>query len=301
MNTATAIPQRLHVACLTARAADYLALTKPRLTGLVLLTTLAGFHAATRGPLDGGLLLSTLMGTALVAAGAAVLNQYLERDVDALMRRTRRRPLPAGRVAPEEALAFGVLLSAAGLLYLAFAVRMLAALLAALSLGTYLFLYTPMKRTTPLCTLMGGVPGALPPMIGWAAARDALGIEAWLLFVILFLWQQPHFLAIAWLYREDYAAAGLPMLPVVDDGDSTGRQAMLYAAALVPASLLPVIHGQAGAPYVVGALVLGAGFLACGAALAIASSRPAARRLFLASLIYLPTLLAWLALNKLPS
>ena len=301
MNTATAA-SRFDTTLITGRAADYLALTKPRLTSLVLLTTLAGFHAASRGSLDAWRLIHTLIGTTLVAAGAAVLNQYLECDVDALMRRTAGRPIPAGRVAPEDALAFGVLLSVAGLLYLAAGVRLIAALLAALSLGTYLFAYTPMKRRTSLCTLVGGIPGALPPMIGWAAARGTLEGGAWILGAILFLWQQPHFLAIAWLYREDYAAAGLPMLPVVDDeGRSTGRQAMLYALALVPVSLLPVMHGHAGPPYFVGALLLGLLFFACGAALAVTRSRAAARRLFLASLAHLPALLLCLALNKLPT
>ena len=301
MHAATVTPQRVDGTLIAGRAAEYLELTKPRLTSLVLLTTLVGFHAASRSPLDVRLLMHTLIGTALVVAGAAVLNQYLERDVDALMRRTAGRPIPSGRVAPEDALAFGVLLSIAGLLYLAAGVRLIAALLAALSLGAYLFAYTPMKRRTSLCTLVGGIPGALPPMIGWAAARGTLEGGAWILGAILFLWQQPHFLAIAWLYREDYAAAGLPMLPVVDDGGrSTGRQAMLYALALVPVSLLPVMHGYAGSSYFAGALLLGCLFFACGAALAAARSHAAARRLFLASLAYLPALLLCLALNKLP-
>ncbi len=282
-----------------SRSADFVELTKPRLTALVLVTTFAGFYLASPAAPDLWLLVRTLLGTALVAGGAAVLNQYLERDVDALMSRTRCRPLPTGRVTPHEALAFGVLLCVIGLMLLAVGVGLLASLLAAVSVTSYLFCYTPMKRRTSLCTLVGGIPGGLPPLIGWAAARGSVGVEAWSLFTILFLWQQPHFLAIAWLYRDDYVRAGLPMLPVVDDdGASTGRQALLYALALVPVSLLPVLQRQATPPYVVGALALGIAFCVCGAALANQRSRPIARRLFVASLIYLPALLACWMLNK---
>lgn len=275
------------------RLTAYWEMTKPRLSGLVLVTTGVGFVAASGGVVDGWLLLHTLIGTALVAGGAAVLNQYLERDVDALMSRTRHRPLPSGRVAPEEALAYGVLLAAAGLCYLTVGVSWLAGLLAGVSLATYLFCYTPMKRTTALCTLVGGIPGALPPMIGWAAARGTLDAGAWALGALLFLWQQPHFLAIACLYREDYARAGLPMLPVVDeDGAATGRQVVLYATALLPVSVLPLVLGLAGAGYGASALLLGAAFCVCAVRLAVQPrSLPRARQLFLASVCYLPIVL----------
>ena len=282
-----------------SRPADFLELTKPRLTAMVLMTTAAGFVLGATGAIDGWLLARTLLGTALVAAGAAALNQYLERDVDALMHRTMRRPLPSGRVTPSDTLAFGVLLCVAGVLALAAGAGLLAALLAIVSVVSYLACYTPMKRRTSLCTLVGGIPGGLPPMIGWAAARGTVNADAWVLFAILFLWQQPHFLAIAWLYREDYARAGLPMLSVVDDGGAgTGRQALLYALALVPVSLLPVLHGQATLMYVPGALALGAAFCVGSAALARRRSRVAARWLFAASLVYLPALLACWMLNK---
>ena len=268
-------------------------MTKPRLSGLVLVTTFVGFVAASRGVVDAWLLIHTLIGTALVAGGAAVLNQYLERDVDALMRRTMNRPLPDGRITPEEALSCGVLLSVAGLLYLAVGVRVVAGLLAALSLGTYLFCYTPMKRKTSLCTLVGGIPGALPPMIGWAAARGTIDAGAWALGALLFLWQQPHFLAIACLHREDYARAGLPMLPVTDtDGAATGRQVLLYTTALLPVSVLPSVIGLAGSGYGAGALILGGAFCVCAARLAgRPRSLPRARQLFLASVLYLPVVL----------
>ena len=286
-------------AATVSRASAYLELTKPRLTLLVLVTTAAGAYLAASGAVDPWLVARTLLGTWLVASGASALNQVAERDADARMQRTQARPLPSGRLQALEALRFGVALSVAGLLLLAVSVNLLASLLAAATLGLYLFLYTPLKRRTALCTLIGAVPGAIPPMIGWAAVRGALGVEGWVLFAVLFLWQLPHFLAIAWLYREDYARAGFPMLPVIDpDGGSTARQAVLYAAALVPVSLMPTLLGLAGSLYFVGALLLGAAFLAVGSGMLSVRSNERASRLFLASIAYLPLLLTLMVCDK---
>ena len=218
------------------------------------------------------------------------------------MERTRGRPLPSGRLSPDSALAFGVLCSTAGLLALALGVNLLAAALAAATLVSYLFIYTPLKPRTALCTLVGAVPGALPPLIGWAAARGELGLAAWPLFFILFLWQLPHFLAIAWTWREDYARAGFRMLPVLDpEGGSTGRQIVLYCLALIPVSLLPAAMGSFGWLYFLTALAGGLGFLACGLATARTRSAPSARRLFFASILYLPLLLTTMTLDRMIS
>ncbi len=278
---------------------DYLSLTKPRVTFMVLLTMLFGFYLGARGEMDAMLLFFALAGTALVAGGTSAFNQYLERDLDAKMLRTRNRPLPAGRISPRRALAFSATISITGLLLLAWQVNALTALLAALTLVSYVFLYTPLKRKSHLSTLVGAIPGALPPMGGWTAARGEIGIEAWVLFAILFLWQLPHFLAIAWMYREDYARGGFPMLPVIDpEGRSTGRQIVSNCLALLPVSLLPSLLGISGATYFFGALILGLIFFACGAALHFQRNNLAARRLMRASLVYLPVLLALMALDK---
>ena len=283
----------------TWRATDFLALAKPRVVLMVLATTLVGFYLGSPGVLDGLRLLHTLIGTALSAGGTIALNQYLERDLDALMERTRRRPLPAGRLRPAEGLAFGVAITVGGLLHLLFAVSPLAALLAAVTAGSYLFAYTPLKRKSALSTIVGAIPGGLPPMIGWAAARGRLDLEAWILFAILFLWQIPHSLAIARLYRDDYARAGIRFLPVVDpDGRSTGRPIVSHCLALLIVGILPALLGMAGSVYLFGALALGVAFLGCGIHLAIARSAGAARRLLLASLVYLPAVLALMSLNK---
>jgi protoheme IX farnesyltransferase len=284
------------------RAGDFLALTKPRVVLMVLATTAVGFYLGTQEMLDWWRLLETLIGTALAAAGTIALNQYLERDLDALMERTRLRPLPAGRLHPTTALAFGATITAAGLLHLMLAVNPLAALLAGLTVGSYLFAYTPLKRRSPLSTLVGAVPGGLPPMIGWVAARGVLDLEAWVLFGILFLWQIPHALAIAVLYRPDYARAGFRFLPVLDpDGTKTGLPIVSHCFALLIVSLLPALAGLAGSVYFFGALALGLAFLGAGARLALAASAGAARRLLLASLVYLPAVLALMALDKHPS
>ncbi|HVF61224.1 MAG TPA: heme o synthase [Thermoanaerobaculia bacterium] len=276
------------------RFADLVELTKPGITLMVVLTAGLGFLLA-RGDarLPWLLLVHTLVGTGLVSAGASALNHVLEREVDARMRRTAERPLPAGRLDPDLALLFGVGLAVAGLLELALAVNLLTALLGALALAGYVFAYTPLKRVSSLNTVVGAVPGAIPPLMGWAAVRDGLDPAAWALFGILFLWQMPHFLAIAWLCRADYASAGLPMLTVHDpEGTRTARQVLLYGAALVPISLLPAVQGLLGVPYFLGALLLGLAYLGFGVDFARRRSTPAARRLMLASILYLPALLA---------
>ena len=285
------------------RLSAYVELTKPRLTLLVLVTTAAGYclGVGAGGAPDLGLLWRAALGTWLTAAGASVLNQVLEWKADALMRRTQSRPLPSGRVQLHQALSYGVWLSVAGMVWLAVGVNLLAAGLAALTLALYLFVYTPLKCRTALCTIVGAVPGAIPPMIGWAAVRGSLGVEAWVLFAILFLWQLPHFLAIAWLWRDDYARAGFATLPVVEpDGVSTGRQSLLYAAALLPVSLLPSLWGMAGAVYFVGALLLGLALLSVSSRMASSPSHASARRCFLASIAYLPLLLLLMVWDRIP-
>jgi protoheme IX farnesyltransferase len=281
------------------RLADYLELTKPRVSVMVLLTVAAGVLLGTVGSPDWTILGRALLGTALVAAGASALNQLLERDSDLLMRRTENRPLPAGRLQPLEVLLLGAGLGTGGVIYLAISLRQpLAALVAAATFVSYVFIYTPLKRKTSLNTLIGAVPGALPPVIGWAAARGSLDLEAWALFAIMFLWQVPHFLAIAWIYREDYARAGLRMLPVTDrDGGMSGLQMVAYCLALIPASLLPLMLGRAGVVYFVGAVVLGGGFLGFALAFLRRRSLRQAHGVLRASLVYLPVLLALLLVD----
>ncbi len=283
------------------RALDFVELTKPRVTLMVLVTTFVGFYLGAGQAAGYFRLMETLLGTLLAAAGTLALNQFLERRADALMERTRRRPLPDGRIQPQEALLFGVLLTAAGLLLLTLVVNALSALVTASIVATYLFVYTPLKQRSSLCGVIGAVPGALPPLIGWAAASDGLTLQAWLLFAIMFLWQIPHTLAIARLYRDDFARAGIRFLPVVEaDGWTTGRQVIAHSLALLAVSLLPTLVGLAGPIYFVVALCLGLGFLLCGVGLAVAQSMAAARRLLLASLIYLPVLFVGMALDRLP-
>lgn len=274
-------------------------LTKPRIVGLVLVTVGVVFAIASDGPIAWILLGHTLVGTALVAGGTNALNQVLEADVDALMPRTRWRPLPSGRLAPGPAAAFAWAVGLGGVAYLTATVNAVAAAIAALTLGSYVFLYTPLKRRTSLATLVGAVPGALPVLGGWAAARGRPGLEAWVLFGILFLWQLPHFLALAWLYRDQYAAAGLRMLSVDDPGGrTTFRQAGLASVALLSASLMPTIVGVAGLAYFWGALLLSAGLAAIAGAAALAPTTARARRLFTASVVYLPALLLLMLVDK---
>jgi protoheme IX farnesyltransferase len=281
-------------------------LIKARLTTLVLLTTFVGFYMGGHGPMNFALMFHALAGTALVAAGAAALNQLLEREYDAKMRRTQNRPLPAGHLEPTTVMIFGGVCATAGLLYLALAVNLLTSVIGAVTLVSYLFIYTPLKRVTWLNTAVGALPGALPPVMGWTAARGELSGESWALFAILAFWQMPHFFSIAWIYRDEYAKAGFKMLPVVDpEGCRTGQQAVSHALALLFVSLCPFVFKIAGVFYLAGALVLGAGYLWC----AIQFSRQLrlheaeftlvrARQLFLASIIYLPLLLAVMVLDK---
>lgn len=295
-----AAPAVSHRSEASARHGDFLTLTKPRLNLLVLITTLGGLYLAAPDGLPLALVVQTLIGTALVAGGASALNQVWERRTDALMRRTRSRPLPGGRLGVAEGTWFGVLLSGAGLAQLAWGTNTLTAVVAALTLGSYVLLYTPLKTRTPLSTLVGAVPGALPPVIGWTAATGALTIEALILFGIVFLWQMPHFLAIGWMYRDDYARAGIPLLPVLEpDGRRTGQQALLYAAALWPVSLLPALVGLGALPYSIVATALGIGFIALAAAFARDRSVARARHLFLFSIVYLPLLWGALVLDRL--
>jgi protoheme IX farnesyltransferase len=283
-----------------ASLADWVELTKPRITTLVAFTALVGFVTAAAGPPWTLVLFAALVGTGLVAAGASVLNQVMERATDALMLRTRSRPIPAGRIRPVEAGVFGGALTLAGLLLLAGACGKAATLVAFSTWASYLFLYTPLKRRTHLATLVGAVPGALPPVIGWAAARGELEPGAFILFAILFLWQVPHFLAIAWLYRDDYERGGFPMLPVIDrEGRLTGRQAVLHSVALLVVSLSPAAAGLGGTPYLGGALLLGTGLTLASLRLAHARDLAAARGLFLASVLYLPALTSLLLLANL--
>jgi protoheme IX farnesyltransferase len=284
------------------RAMDFAELGKPRVVVMVLITTFVGFYLGSRGTTDLLRVLPTLVGTGLAAAGTLALNQFLERDLDAKMERTRRRPLPEGRLQPADALVFGVVTTVAGLLYLTVAVNGLSGAVTAATSVSYLFLYTPLKRKTPLCSVVGAVPGALPPVTGWVAAHNALGVEAAILFAILFLWQLPHSLAIARMYRDDYARAGIRVLPVVEpDAKSTGRQIVSNCLALLLVGLLPSFVGLAGPVYFLSALVLGGMFLAYGIAFARLRTIGSARQLLLASLLYLPALLIVMALDKLPA
>jgi len=281
------------------RFAVFSDLIKARLTFLVLLTTLVGFYIGYPGALDLLRLLHTMLGTALVASGAAALNQWLERDYDAMMRRTEDRPLPSGRLQPGTVLILGGACGGIGLIYLAVAVNLLTSLLGAITLGSYLFIYTPLKRVTTLNTIVGAIPGALPPLMGWAAARDNIGGGGWSLFAILFFWQLPHFLAIAWIYREQYERAGFVMLPVVDPaGERTGRQAVSHTLGLLPMSLCPFLFHLAGPVYLWGALALGMAYLWFAIQFSRHLTIPRARQLFFVSILYLPLLLGLMVFDK---
>ena len=281
------------------RVAAYLELTKPRITFLIVLTAAAGFALASPGLVDYRAMLTAMVGIALLSSGIATLNQYMEKDLDALMRRTANRPLPTGKLLPGEALAFGAGLTVLAEIYLVVLVNPLSAVLGLTVIAGYLFGYTPLKTRTSLSTFVGAFPGAVPPLIGWASARGTVGVEAWVLFAILFLWQFPHFLAIAWMYREDYTRAGILMLPVVEpDGRVTGQQIVLYTVMLLPVSLLPTLLGTAGKIYFVGAIILGLVFLCFSLRAAFSKSRQAARQLLLASVIYLPLLFILMVLDR---
>jgi protoheme IX farnesyltransferase len=290
------IPLAVAASAVAARSADFLALTKPRLNLLVIATAAAGYYlGASDGRFDYLTFFHTLGGTALVAGGSAAFNQLVERRVDALMERTRGRPLASARMGANEAFWFALLLSVTGLAWLGLGTTWLAAGVALVTLMTYVLLYTPLKLRTSFATVIGAVPGALPPMIGWAAATNTISREAWLLVAIVFFWQMPHFLAIAWLFRDDYERAGFPLLPVVEpDGRSTAYQVAAYASALVPISLAPSIVGLTGTAYFVVALILGLTFLCFSLRFAVTRTRQDAKALFLASIAYLP--LVWIAM-----
>ena len=281
---------------------DYWELTKPEINFLIVITTAAGFWMGAAAALQNFPwmpFLHTLLGTAFVASGAATLNQLIELRYDAQMRRTARRPLASGRIAPSHALWFGVLLSVSGAVYLAVATNVLASLLAALTLLSYLFLYTPLKRITPLCTLVGAVPGATPPLIGWAGACGHLDAAAWVLFAIVFLWQFPHFMSIAWMYREDYRRAGYLILPASGLKDRVvAWQCLLPALGLFVVTIVPALRDESGTAYFAGALAVGGFFLYYNARFALQKSAASARQLLLTSILYLPVLFLLLALNK---
>lgn len=270
---------------------DYIELTKPRVTWLIVMSTAVGYYFGHAGVWSILSVFHTLIGTALIASGTAALNQWYERDADAHMRRTQMRPLPSGRLQPNRALGFGIGLALAGGLELGFGVNWLAAALGIGTLVSYLFVYTPLKQKTWWSTTVGAIPGAMPPLIGYAAAAHKLTIEAWVLGAILFLWQFPHFYAIAWMYRDDYSRAGIKMLPVVEpDGESTARQILIYSVLLIPISLLPKWLGMTGTIYMVGAILLGLAFLYAGIRVSMDRTGVRARRVLLASVVYLPAL-----------
>ena len=278
---------------------SYLELTKPRVTALVLGTTAAGFYLGSAAGFDALLFLNTLLGVGLAAAGTSALNQYAESDADAKMLRTRMRPIPSGRLASSRALAFASAISLAGLVHLAVTVNLLTSALVGMTLFSYIFVYTPLKRVTPFSTLIGAIPGALPPLAGWTAASGDITPGGLALFGILFVWQMPHSLAIAWMYREDYRRGGFALLPVVDpEGGSTGRQILAQSLVLLPVSLLPAVLGVTGPAYFVGALVLGMLLLVAAAPTAFGGTTRAARRLLIASVLYLPLLLGLMALDR---
>jgi protoheme IX farnesyltransferase len=283
-----------------SRAWSYVVLTKPDVTFLVIITTVAGFYLGSTGPINWILLLHTLVATMLVAGGTAALNQYVERDMDAMMRRTAMRPLPSGQLQPREVVFFGVSTIIVGTIWLALKVNATAALVALATMVLYLGVYTPLKTRTPLATAVGAIPGALPPLIGWAAAHGALSLGGWVLFAILFVWQFPHFMAIAWMYREDYARAGIKMLPVVEpDGKSTFRQIVTTSAILVWVSALPSVVGMAGISYFFGALALGMFLLQVSLWANRHRTNARAKWLMHATIAHIPILLVWMIADRL--
>jgi protoheme IX farnesyltransferase len=278
---------------------DYIALTKPRITWLILMSTGVGYFFGAKSGWHLLALLHTIIGTGLIASGTAALNQWYEREADSKMKRTQARPLPGGRLEPRNALIFAILISVAGFVELFAGVNALAAWLGLFTLASYLFIYTPLKQRSPHSTTIGAIPGAMPPLIGYAAASGTLTWEAWILFAILFLWQFPHFYAIAWMYREDYERAGIRMLPVVEpDGESTARRILLYSLVLIPISLVPKFLSMTGNWYLFGALAIGLMFLYAGIRVSFDRTRQQARRVLLASVIYLPVLYGLMLLDS---
>ena len=297
-NTEEVKPPSWH-SVLTRRAAAYIELVKPRLVLMILITTAAGFYIGSQQPVEWLRCLHTLIGAGLTAAGVLGLNQYLERDIDAQMKRTQERPLPDGRMLPITALCFSAGLTGSGMLYLTLLVNPLSGLVISVIVVSYLFLYTPLKRKTALCTIIGAIPGALPPVVGWVAAQGKISGPAWVLFAILFLWQLPHSLAIAYIYREDYANAGLKLLPVIHpDGKSTRRQIVINCIALFGIGLLPTLFNIAGGIYFFAALLIGGMFLASGIYLEKTGSVKAARYVLHVSLLYLPLIFITMAIDK---
>jgi protoheme IX farnesyltransferase len=278
-----------------ARVSDFLELTKPRITFMVLIATVVGFYMGSEEALQPLLLLHTILGTGLIAAGASALNEYLERDLDSRMVRTRNRPIPDGRLSPSEALTFSIVISIAGVVYLTAFVNLLTAAIGAFTLGAYVLIYTPLKTRTTWCTLIGAFPGATPPLMGWAAARGDLGSIGISLFAIQFLWQMPHFFAIAWMFTEDYSRAGFK---VHSNSVNTGRQIILFCCALIPVSLLPTLFGATGRWYLLGALLLGFIYLGYGFAVALFRSCTHAQRLLRISVLYLPALFVLMMIDK---
>jgi protoheme IX farnesyltransferase len=283
---------------------DYVELTKPSITWLILMSTGIGYFFGLHGHWQLSfwncvVLLHTLLGTGLLASGTATLNEWYEREEDAKMKRTRQRPIPSGRVSPRRALVFGIVLSILGFVELSFGVNLLSGLIGLVTLASYLFLYTPLKRRSPHCTTVGAFPGAMPPLIGYAAASGTLTTQAWILFAILFLWQFPHFHSIAWMYRDDYARAGIRMLPVVEpNGQATARQIVVCSLVLIPVSLIPTWLSMAGKLYFAGALALGILFLYAGVRVAIDRTALRARRVLLASVVYLPLLYGLMLIDR---
>ena len=282
-----------------SRVADFLALTKPRLNTLVVVTAGVGYGLGVSGQFDVATLLHTMLGSFLVAGGAATLNQVAERDIDEAMQRTRHRPIPSGRVLPWEARVFAALITGLGLTELAVGTNVLAAGVALATLVSYVAVYTPLKRRSPLSTLVGAVPGALPPVIGWAAARGTLGVEAWVLFGIVFLWQLPHFHALSWMHRDDFRRANLPIMAVIDEsGQRNAKQALAFTVALLPVSLAPSIVGLTGRFYAGAAFGFGSAFVILAWRFAEQPSTVRARSLFIGSLVYLPLLWGLLVIDS---
>lgn len=300
LNTGSVVsPAQVVELSLRERLAAYVELTKPRITFLIVLTSAAGFCLGAKGGLDWLMFAHAMFGIALLSSGIATLNQYIERELDGRMRRTASRPLPAGKLAPFEALILGAGLTILAESYLAVLVNPLTALFGLSVIAGYLFMYTPLKTRTTLSTVVGAFPGAMPPLMGWTAASNEVSTGAWVLFAILFLWQFPHFLAIAWMYKEDYGRAGIRMLPVVEpEGRITGQQIVAYTLMLVPVSLLPTMIGISGKIYFYGAIILGLLFLSSSISAALSKSRQQARRLLLASVLYLPLLFGLMVLNQ---
>jgi protoheme IX farnesyltransferase len=281
------------------RFSSFLELTKPRITMLVLVTAALGYFFGGKGVSSWFHFFVALSGTALTCAGAAVLNHIIERDIDAQMKRTKDRPLPLGVITPAEALGFGTALVLSGTILLVWKINLLTGFLGLLTAFLYVVVYTPLKRITWLNTAIGAIPGALPPMGGWAAATNSLDLGAWILFAILFIWQHPHFYSIAWMYREDYARGGFKMLPVVEpDGGSTFRQIIIYSLVLLPVSILPTYIGMAGWIYLAGTLLIGIWMLCDGLKLYKSRSNQAARRLLRSSIVYLPVLLCLIVIDR---